>query len=85
MKVISIKDFKDHATSILRNNVENGESIILTKRKKPIALIKPFSDEKDANIAFLTNQIGAMFKEANISEKDALDALDAVRNEIYGK
>lgn len=82
--VISIKDFKAHATTIIRNMIEKGKSIILTKRKKPIAMIKPFKKDKEAEMYYLTAEIGNLLKEANLTEKEAQTALESVRKEIYG-
>lgn len=82
--IVSIKDFKAHATTIIRNMIEKGKSIILTKRKKPIALIKPFKKDKEAEIYYLTSEIGNLLKEAKLTEKEAQEALESVRKEIYG-
>lgn len=84
MKVVSVKDFKDHATTFIRNEIEKGQSIILTKRRKPIALIKPFKEDKEAGLSYLTSEIGRLFKEANITEKEALESLKNARKEVYG-
>jgi len=41
---ISIAQGKRDFTKILRNSLESGENIILTKRGKPTAVIIPFED-----------------------------------------
>ena len=85
MKVVSVKDFKNKLNSFIRDEIEKGEFIVLTKRKKPIALIKPFQGvEREAVIGYLMAEIGKLFKEADITEAEALNALEKVRKEIYG-
>lgn len=84
ISVVSVKDFKEHATTIIRDVIEKGKSLILTKRKKPIALIKPFDKDKEAEMYYLTSQIGKLLKDANITEKEAQNALKSVRKDVYG-
>lgn len=42
MKTILVTDFRKNASSFI-NEVEHGETIILTRRGKPVAEIIPFS------------------------------------------
>lgn len=84
ISIVSVKDFKEHATTIIRDVIQQGGSLILTKRKKPIALIKPFDKDKEAEMYYLTSQIGKLLKEANITEKEAQNAMKNVRKEVYG-
>lgn len=84
MRIVSVKDFKNHATALIRDEIEEGRMVVLTKRKKPIALIKPFmGEEKEALIGYLMSEIGNLFKQVDISETEALEALDKARKEIY--
>lgn len=84
LSVVSVKDFKEHATTIIRNIIEKGKYLILTKRNKPIAFIEPFDKNKEAEICYLTSQIGKLLKSANITEKEAQNALKSARKEVYG-
>jgi antitoxin (DNA-binding transcriptional repressor) of toxin-antitoxin stability system len=85
MKVVSVRDFKNQATKLLREEIEKGNSIILTKRRKPVALVKPYENEsREAIVGYLIGEMDKIFKEAHISKEEALRALDQARKEIYG-
>ncbi|HPS03230.1 MAG TPA: type II toxin-antitoxin system prevent-host-death family antitoxin, partial [Candidatus Sumerlaeota bacterium] len=45
MRSFSISDFKAHALGILNGIVETQESVLVTKRGKPIARVSPCSEE----------------------------------------
>jgi len=45
MRSFSISDFKAHALGILNGIVETQESVLVTKRGKPIARVSPCVDE----------------------------------------
>jgi prevent-host-death family protein len=46
MKTLTITDFKAHALQILGQIAETKESIVVTKRGKPLAEVIPFSASK---------------------------------------
>jgi antitoxin (DNA-binding transcriptional repressor) of toxin-antitoxin stability system len=77
MKFVGVREFKQDAVKYLNE----GDEIVVMKRKKPIARLVPVR-EKTAEMIFL--EIGRVFNEAGISKKEALKALDMARKEIYG-
>jgi antitoxin (DNA-binding transcriptional repressor) of toxin-antitoxin stability system len=77
MKFVGVREFKQDAVKYLNE----GDEIVVMKRKKPIARLVPVQD-KSAEMVFL--EIGRVLNEAGISEKEALVALDLARQEIYG-
>jgi antitoxin (DNA-binding transcriptional repressor) of toxin-antitoxin stability system len=77
MKFVGVREFKQDAVKYLNE----GSEIVIMKRKKPIARLVPVP-EKSAEILVL--EIGRIFNEAGITEKEALRALDLARKEIYG-
>lgn len=48
MKTLTITDFKTHALQILGQIAETKESVVITKRGKPLAEVIPFSESKPA-------------------------------------
>ncbi len=44
MKTMAISQFKTHALRIIDELSQNNETIIVTKRGKPLALITPYDD-----------------------------------------
>lgn len=77
MKFVGVREFKQDAVKYLNE----GDEIVVMKRKKPIARLVPIP-EKTAEMLVL--EIGRIFNEAGITEKEALKALDLARKEIYG-
>ncbi len=77
MKFIGVREFKQDAVKYLNE----GDEIVVMKRKKPIARLVPVR-EKTAEMIFL--EIGRVFNEAGISKKEALKALEMARKKIYG-
>jgi len=77
MKFIGVREFKQDVVKYLNE----GNEIVVMKRKKPIARLTPVQ-EKSAEIILL--EIGRVLNEAGISKKEALKALDRARREIYG-
>lgn len=77
MKFVGVREFKQDAVKYLNE----GKEIVVMKRKKPIARLVPVR-EKSTEILIL--EIGRIFDEAGITEKEALKALDLARREIYG-
>lgn len=48
MKILAITEFKAHALQILGQVAETRESVMVTKRGKPLAEVVPFSPSKPA-------------------------------------
>lgn len=44
MKTVSFTEFRKHASNLL-SDVENGEMVVVMRHGKPIAEIKPLSEE----------------------------------------
>jgi prevent-host-death family protein len=66
MKAFSVTDFKAHALQILGQVAKTRESIIVTKRGKPLAEVIPFSTRKP---------ISGKLSEALVFEKDIVSPL----------
>lgn len=45
MKFVNGRKFSSTATKLLRDDVEKGNKVIITKRGKPVGLIIPFTDK----------------------------------------
>ena len=77
MKFIGVRGFKQDAIKYLNE----GNEIVVTKRKKPIARLVPVR-EKTSEMIFL--KIGRVLNDVGVTEEEALKALDLARKEIYG-
>ena len=77
MKFIGVREFKQDAVKYLNE----GDEIVVMKRKKPIARLVPVR-EQTAEVIIL--EIGRVLNDAGISREEALKALDLARKEIYG-
>ncbi len=77
MKFIGVREFKQDAVKYLNE----GDEIVVMKRKKPIARLVPVR-EQTAEMIML--EIGRVLNDAGISREEALKALDLARKEIYG-
>ena len=77
MKFVGVREFKQDAIKYLNE----GNEIVVMKRKKPIARLVPVR-EKTSEMIFL--EIGRVLNDAGVSEEEALKALDLARKEIYG-
>ena len=77
MKFVGVREFKQDVVKYLNE----GNEIVVMKRKKPIARLTPVQ-ENSAEIILL--EIGRVLNEAEVSKKEALKALDRARREIYG-
>jgi len=77
MKFVGVREFKQDVVKYLNE----GNEIVVMKRKKPIARLTPVP-KNSAEIILL--EIGRILAEAGISKKEALKALDRARREIYG-
>jgi antitoxin (DNA-binding transcriptional repressor) of toxin-antitoxin stability system len=77
MKFIGVREFKQDAVKYLNE----GNEIVIMKRKKPIARLVPVR-EKTLEMIFL--EIGRVLNDAGVTEEEALKALKLARKEIYG-
>lgn len=66
MKTLGITDFKAHALQILGRIAKTKESVVITKRGKPIVEVIPFSASKPAP---------GKLSEALVFEKDIVSPL----------
>lgn len=76
MKVASVRDFKSKATKYLNDS----EEVVVTRHGKPIAVL---THVKSNSVGALLLQMRTIFKNAGISKKEALAALEEARKEIY--
>ena len=77
MKFVGVREFKQDAAKVLNE----GSESLGTKRKKPIVRLV-LVRERTAEMVLL--EIGMILNQAGTSEKEALNALDRTRQEIYG-
>lgn len=82
MKFVNIREFSSSATKLLRDDVERGEKVIITRRGKPVGLIIPFKD-KMAVAEALLEEAESLLKGSGIIESDVLKALEKVREKVY--
>ena len=73
IKIVSVKEFKDKATQLLREK----EAVIITRRGIPVAKLEPIDKLKG-----LMLKARLEMKEANISEREAIELLKEVEKEI---
>ena len=66
MKTLAITDFKAHALHILGQVAKTKESVVVTKRGKPLAEVVPFSTSKP---------VPGKLSEALVFEKDIVSPL----------
>jgi antitoxin (DNA-binding transcriptional repressor) of toxin-antitoxin stability system len=77
MKYVGVREFKQDVIKYLNE----GNKIVVMKRKKPIAILTPVQENTPESILL---EIGRVLNEAGVSKKEALKALDRARREIYG-
>jgi len=77
MKFVGVREFKQDVVKYLNE----GNEIVVMKRKKPIARLTPVQKNSPEIILL---EIGRVLSEAGISKKEALKALERARREIYG-
>lgn len=82
MKFVNVREFSSTATKILRDEVERGERVVITKRGKPVGLLIPFSD-KVAVAEALLEEAGALLKEGGVTETAMLKSLEKARKKVY--
>jgi antitoxin (DNA-binding transcriptional repressor) of toxin-antitoxin stability system len=77
MKFVGVREFKQDVVKYLNE----GNEIVVMKRKKPIARLTPVRQDSPEIILL---EIGRVLSEAGVSKKEALNALDRARRKIYG-
>ena len=77
MKFVGVREFKQDVVKYLNE----GNEIVVMKRKKPIARLTPV--EKNSPEIILL-EIGRVLSEAGVSKREALKALEQARKKIYG-
>ena len=82
MKFVNVRDFSSSATKLLRDDVEKGQRVVITKRGKPVGLIIPFKD-KIAVAEALLEEADSLLKESGLAEADVLKMLKKVREKVY--
>ncbi|MCK4505295.1 MAG: type II toxin-antitoxin system Phd/YefM family antitoxin [Candidatus Aegiribacteria sp.] len=66
MKTLAITDFKAHALQILGQIAKTKESVVITKRGKPLVEVIPFSTSKS---------VPGKLSDALVFEKDIVSSL----------
>ena len=82
MKFVNVRELSSTATKLLRDEVEQGKRVVITKRGKPVGLIVPFKD-KVAVAEALLEEAETLLKESGLTEAGVLKALEQVRKKIY--
>lgn len=82
MKFVNVREFSSTATKLLRDDVEKGNKVIITKRGKPVGIIIPFKD-KVAVAEALLEEAESLLKESGTMESDVLKALEKARKRVY--
>lgn len=75
MRFVNVREFKLRATQLLKAKDE----VIITRYGKPIARLVPVTEQ---SIGDILSEMGDLFREAGVTKKQALDALDEVRREM---
>lgn len=78
MQFVNVREFKIHATRYLNAQ----EEVVITKYGKPIARLVPETEE---SISDLIVAMGQVLKEAGVTKKQALAALERARSKVYGR
>jgi len=82
MKFVNVREFSSTATKLLRDEVEKGERVVITRRGKPVGLIIPFKD-KAAVAEALLEEAETLLKESGLTEAAVLKSLEDVRKRVY--
>ncbi|MCI0453996.1 MAG: type II toxin-antitoxin system Phd/YefM family antitoxin [Candidatus Dadabacteria bacterium] len=85
MRFISIREFRDKASKLLREEISKDSRIVITKRGKPFAVVSPFTkDDIKLALAAALDDARKILKSADIKEDELLKALENVRKKVYG-
>ncbi len=77
MKFVNVREFKMRASAYLRA----GEEIVITRYGKPIARVLPETEE---TIVDALRAMGQILRDAGVTKKEALAALQRARRKLYG-
>lgn len=76
MRFVNVREFKLRATQLLKAKDE----VIITRYGKPIARLVPLNEQ---SIGEILAEMGEIFRDAGITKKQALEALEDVRREKH--
>jgi prevent-host-death family protein len=82
MKFVNVREFSSTVTKILKEDVEKGEKVVITRRGKPVGLVIPFKD-KAAVAEALLEEAETLLKESGITQIAVLKTLEDVRKKVY--
>jgi antitoxin (DNA-binding transcriptional repressor) of toxin-antitoxin stability system len=77
VKFVNVREFKLKATQFLKSS----EEVVITRYGKPVARLVPETEE---TIVDAVQAMGRLFREANVTQEDALAALERARRKVYG-
>ena len=77
MKFVNVREFKLRATQYLKA----AEEVVITRYGKPVARLVPETEE---TILDAVRGMGRILREAGVSKKEALEALERARRQVYG-
>ena len=77
MRFVNVREFKLKTTQYLKAN----EELVITRYGKPIARLVPETEE---TLGDVVRAMGRIFREAGVTKKEALEALESARREVYG-
>ena len=85
MRFVSIREFRDKASQILKEEISKDGKIVITKRGKPFAVVSPFTkDDIKLVLAEALDNAKKILEDADINEEELLDKLENVREKVYG-
>lgn len=76
MRFVNVREFKLRATQLLKAKDE----VVITRYGKPIARLVPITEQ---SVGDLLAEMGDLFRDAGVTKKDALEALEDVRREPH--
>lgn len=82
MKFVNVRELSTTATKLLREDVEKGEKVVITRRGKPVGIIIPYRD-KAAVAEALLEEAEALLKDSGITEAGLQKTLKKVREKVY--
>ncbi len=84
MRFISIREFRDKTSKILREEMGKKEKIVITKRGKPFAVVSPFTkDDIKMVLAAALDDARQILESGDIKEDELLERLENVRKKVY--
>ncbi|HEX3036709.1 MAG TPA: type II toxin-antitoxin system prevent-host-death family antitoxin [Thermodesulfobacteriota bacterium] len=85
MRFVSIREFRDKVSQILKEEISKEGKIIITKRGKPFAVVSPFTkDDVKLVLAEALDDAKKILEDADINEEELLKKLENVREKVYG-